>query len=156
MDLITQIMRDEGFRLDPYLCPAGHWTGGVGHKMTKKDWKEFNPKWMKDKKITFWTGKFTQDLDEAIRDVIQLASAKNITLNPVQMNVLVNMRFNLGLSGLKKFKKMLEALSNGDISTAAAEMIDSKWHRDFVKWNDNQDTEELRSRRLALQLLGAV
>jgi lysozyme len=149
-------MRDEGFRPDPYLCPAGHWTGGVGHKMTEKDWKEFNPKWSKDKKLTYWTGKFTQDLDQSIKDIIQLISDHGLELNQDQINVLVNMRFNLGLSGLKKFKKMLAALSRKDFATAAEEMIDSKWHRDFVKWNDNQDTEELRSRRLALQLLGAV
>jgi lysozyme len=149
-------MKDEGFRLDPYLCPANHWTGGVGHKMTQKDWKEFDLKWSKDKKLTYWTGKFTQDLDQSIKDIIQLISDHGLELNKDQMNVLVNMRFNLGLSGLKGFKKMLAALSRKEIERAAEEMLDSKWHRDFVKWNDNQDTEELRSRRLANQLLGVV
>ena len=35
--------------------------------------------------------------------------------------------FNLGISGLLKFKKMLAALLQLDYSMAASEMLDSKW-----------------------------
>jgi lysozyme len=153
---IAELMGDEGFRIDPYLCPAGHWTGGVGHKMTQKDWKDFDKSWSRSDKISFWTGRFTRDLDEAVRDVIQLLTEYDINATKDQINVLVNMRFNLGLAGLKKFKRMLSALKDGDLQRVSDEMIDSKWHRDFVRWNGGKDTEDLRSRRLANQMLGVV
>ena len=39
------------------------------------------------------------------------------------------MSFNLGLTGLRKFKKMKAALDNDDYRTAAAEAKDSKWFK---------------------------
>ena len=41
--------------------------------------------------------------------------------------MLVDMCFNLGLSGLKKFTKMLTALEAGDFDTAADELLNSRW-----------------------------
>jgi lysozyme len=38
------------------------------------------------------------------------------------------MAFNLGRSRLGKFKKMIEAVNEGDYEKAAEEMIDSKWY----------------------------
>lgn len=47
---------------------------------------------------------------------------------PVVQKVLIDMAFNLGLTKLNKFKKMREALLEGDYNKAADEMIDSKWY----------------------------
>ena len=42
---------------------------------------------------------------------------------------IVDMAFNLGLTKLKKFKKMKAALDADDYSAAADEMVDSNWYR---------------------------
>lgn len=44
--------------------------------------------------------------------------------------VLMDMRFNLGMKGLLKFKKFLHALEENDTKTARKEMMDSKWARE--------------------------
>ena len=40
------------------------------------------------------------------------------------------MSYQLGFSGLLKFKKMFKALENMNYEEAANEMLDSKWHLD--------------------------
>jgi len=47
----------------------------------------------------------------------------------VRFDTLTNMCFNLGAPRLSGFKKMWEAIEAGDYSTAAEEMLDSKWAR---------------------------
>ena len=46
---------------------------------------------------------------------------------PHVRDALVRMCYNLGLTRLLKFKKMLAALEVGDYNTAAIEALDSKW-----------------------------
>ena len=46
----------------------------------------------------------------------------------VRTEVILNMAFNLGLTRLQKFKKMIAALRIRDYETAAIEMKDSKWY----------------------------
>ena len=41
--------------------------------------------------------------------------------------VILDMTFNLGLAGLKKFVKFLQAVELGNYDTAADEMLDSLW-----------------------------
>jgi lysozyme len=43
--------------------------------------------------------------------------------------IFANMMFNLGASRLGGFKRMLAAVEKGDWSSAADEMVDSRWHR---------------------------
>jgi len=48
-------------------------------------------------------------------------------------NVLVEMAYQLGISGLHKFKKTLEHIENGDYKKASVEMLLSKWARQTPK-----------------------
>ena len=50
-------------------------------------------------------------------------------LIPARQEVMVNMMFNLGWPRLKKFVKMIAAAEDGDHELVAAEMLDSRWHR---------------------------
>ena len=43
-------------------------------------------------------------------------------------HVVVEMVFQLGKTGVSKFRKMWKALSNGDKQEAASQMKDSRWH----------------------------
>ena len=48
-------------------------------------------------------------------------------MDDARLGVLIEMCYNLGLSGLAGFKKMLAAVEAGDYKKAAKEMLDSKW-----------------------------
>lgn len=48
-------------------------------------------------------------------------------LNAVRQGVLAEMVFQLGISGVRKFAKMLDALNRQDYESAANEMMDSQW-----------------------------
>ena len=48
-------------------------------------------------------------------------------INDARQAVLINMAFNIGLSGLFKFKKTISAIKGGFYEKAAKEMLDSKW-----------------------------
>ncbi len=47
--------------------------------------------------------------------------------------ILINMAYNLGVNGLMKFKRMLDALEFEDYDEAANEMVDSVWYREVGK-----------------------
>jgi lysozyme len=64
-------------------------------------------------------------------------------LDEVRKAVLINMAFNLGVTGLFKFKNTLEAVNNGYFNRATAEMFDSKWRKEIG---------QLRFTELALQM----
>ncbi len=65
-------------------------------------------------------------------------------LDAIRMRILENMGFNLGISGLLKFKKMLAALQEGKYDEAAKEMENSKWARD-VKGRAVRLMKEMRT-----------
>lgn len=113
--LIEQIKRHEGVRLTPYRCPAGKLSIGVGRNLD-------------DVGISLEEAEYllSRDLDRAF-----LGLSKSLPyfqdLDSVRQGVLVNMAFNLGLSGLLRFQRMLSAVERGDYAGAAVEMLDSAW-----------------------------
>ena len=115
--LAARVRRNEGLSCLPYRCSAGALTIGYGHNLEARGIsKEVAELLLK------------QDLAIAEKQV------KNAfiwwpKLDDARMGVLVEMCFNLGISGLVGFKKMLTAVEAGDYQTAAQEMLDSKWAR---------------------------
>lgn len=51
------------------------------------------------------------------------------SLSPLRQEVLVEMRYNLGLGGVLGFRKMISCLRARDFDGAAREMLDSLWAR---------------------------
>lgn len=113
-EVLLRIRRAEGFSNMPYQCPAGHLTIGYGHNL--------------EHGISAEAAEFIlrEDVSRAQREV-QSAFIWWPKLTEARRFVLVDMCFNLGLSGLKKFTKMLTALEAGDFDTAADEMLNSRW-----------------------------
>ena len=113
--LVAQIQRHEGLRLKAYYCTAGKLTIGYGRNL-------------EDVGI---------DIDEAELMLRKdLARCENeclhafpwfADLSEQRKDVILNMCFNLGLAGLRKFKKFLKAVEMGAYETAAHEMMDSDW-----------------------------
>jgi lysozyme len=118
--LIEELIRDEGEVLHAYKDSLGYLTIGVGHLIDIR----------KDGSISKAASRFilNEDIDEKIAD-LDHAIPWWKSLSETRQRVLVNMCFNLGISGLLKFKKFLFALKVGDYGTAKKEMLDSLWAR---------------------------
>ena len=70
---------------------------------------------------------FEADLYVAINDMEKFTEDMNVDENVKEC--VTHMVFQLGLPRLNKFKKFKQALLDGDIETAQAEMKDSLWYR---------------------------
>lgn len=115
MSLIEQLKRHEGLRLNPYKCTAGKLTIGYGRNLEDKGISEHEAELM-----------LASDIHE-VQDELFKRLPVYSKLNPARKGALTNMGFNLGVTGLLKFKKMISALESGDYNLAAAEMLDSRW-----------------------------
>lgn len=129
MTLREQLERDEGLRLKPYRDSVGKLTIGYGRNLD-------------DRGIT--RGEAALLLDHDITDAwndVEAAFPWSRHLSEPRMGVLVNMAF-MGIGRLRGFVKMLAAMQRRDWKTAAAELLDSKYHQQVG----------LRAERLAEQL----
>lgn len=103
--------------LKMYLDSKGIWTIGYGHNL-------------RDKPITKKAADqiFSDDLMDVQLEVTH-AFPWYADLSTPRQWVILDMTFNLGLGGLKKFEKFLRAVELGNYDTAAEEMLDSLWSR---------------------------
>lgn len=123
--LETAIMRDEGLRLAPYQCSRGVWTIGYGATtmLGRKVMRHTRPISTREAEIMLGS-----DIFKALKDAQAVVPSFD-QHNDIRQEILVNMAFNLGRTGLGRFTKMLSALSVMDYVTAADEMRDSRWYR---------------------------
>ena len=141
--LKDQLILHEGLKLKPYKCPANKWTIGVGRNLEdvglSKDeqLKLFGTSGLSRKEvidrllargISEEEALFLldNDIEKCTADVKRFPWFES--LNSVRQKVIIDMRLNLGLAGLKGFKRMISALEQGDYDKAAEEMKDSKWY----------------------------
>ena len=109
-----QLVLHEGLKLKPYRCTAGKLTIGVGRNLDDKGLSKAESLLLLDNDIA--------EVEDAIKgyDWVQ-------RLDPIRRKVIVDMAFNLGVSGLRGFRRMIAALEQGDYEQAHTEMMDSKW-----------------------------
>ncbi len=139
-----QLILHEGLRPDVYKCPADKWTVGVGRNLEAKGLTK-----QEQAKILGTSGLSKLEVidvllergiskEEALfllaGDIEQCKSDLSrydwyTKLDPVRQKVLIDMRLNLGMTGLLEFRRMITALAGQDYEVAADEMIDSKWYR---------------------------
>jgi len=114
--LVDQLHRHESVRLKPYTDPAGKLTIGVGRNLD-------------DVGITAAEADYLLqgDIDRAVRGLMARYPTWFPDLDPVRQAVLVNMAFNLGLTGLAAFTQTLASIASGDYGKAADAMLASKW-----------------------------
>lgn len=115
----------EGIRNQIYTDSLGFRTVGVGHKIlpTDLEWDYPEGAWVNDERIIEL---FTADCEKAISGAKAVVPYFDDLPEDMQ-NVLVEMAFQLGMTGLSQFKKMLAALERRDYLTVIDEMMDSKW-----------------------------
>ena len=115
--LLAELERDEGMRLEPYRDTVGKLTIGVGRNLDDMGISEAEARFM-----------LANDAKRAERDARRALPSFD-ELSETRQRALVNMTFNLGLPGLLKFTDMLAALAAHDYERAAAEALDSRWAR---------------------------
>ena len=116
--LEDQLIAHEGLRLDIYKDSVGIWTIGVGRNLEHVGLRsEAEAKFL-----------LRSDL-VAIRAELERAIPWLSDLSEARQHVLMDMAFNLGVSGLMKFEKTLRHVANGNYAAASVEMLRSRWSR---------------------------
>jgi lysozyme len=116
--LEDRIRRHEGLRLFPYLDTEGYLTIGWGRNLSETGISPQEANTM-----------LQNDIDRAAQKYSNLPDFIRHKCNDTRCEVLIEMIFQLGYSGLLGFKKMFVAVHAGDFDQAANEMINSLWGR---------------------------
>jgi lysozyme len=124
--LKTEITSDEGCVLKVYKDHLGYKTVGIGHLLLETD-EEYEMGVGHPITQTKADEYLVQDLNICLKDC-ENAFHNNWRDWPEEVKLIIaNMAFNLGITRLRKFKKMFAALNKGDYKTASIEGLDSKW-----------------------------
>ena len=121
--LLKSVKEHEGYRTKVYLDTLGKRTVGYGHLCVEDHWEDD-----KEYEWGYLEEILHKDLREAIAGADELIEQHNCKdLEGQAKEVVVEMIFQLGKTGVSKFKKMWEALSEYNYIGASFEMLDSKW-----------------------------
>ena len=125
--LKEELTLDEGCEFKLYNDHLGYKTFGVGHLVTKDD-PEFEMEIGEEVSEERVNECFIKDIEKVIEDCHILYSYFNELPEDAQL-IIANMMFNLGRPRLTKFKKMKEAVNDGNWLEAAIQMEDSRWYK---------------------------
>ncbi len=118
----AQVIREEeGKSLVVYTDHLGTLTVGIGHKVVEKDDLQLRDTISEAR----CTSLFIYDLKKAEDGATE--AYHGTSKGSVIFHILTCMVFQMGVAGVKKFKKMLAALRDKDYAEAADEMLDSVW-----------------------------
>ena len=127
-DMRNRITRHEGIRRCVYEDQYGNPTIGVGHKLHKPVPADLC--WGIAKIAAVLALDIEHARGNAIHDLGEEAWSRT---PPAQQDVLTEMAFQLGGTGLMRFKKMLAAVRSADFETASEELLDSRLARQTPK-----------------------
>ena len=119
-------MFEEGVKYEIYNDHLGYKTFGVGHLVRATDPENEMAVGTKVSKMRV-AECFEADLYVAMNDMEKFTEGMEVDDNIKEC--VTEMVFQLGLPRLNKFKNFKQALLDGDIETAQAEMKDSLWYR---------------------------
>ena len=119
--LKIRIKKNEGFSLKPYKDQLGYYTIGFGHLIKKNEDRYFKTKYKKK----YLEQIFQLDFNKALNDYKKFLYKKNHKKNDKEL--LIEMVFQLGLSGVLKFRKMLFYLNKRQKYMVCLQMLDSLW-----------------------------
>ena len=136
--LRARITEHEGRRRHVYTCTAGHPSIGVGFNLDRPDARarlsavgaDYDA--VRAGRADLTDEQVDRLLDGTLAEAITGASglvSGFADLPDAAQAVLVDMVFNLGAAGVRKFRRMLAAVARRDWLAAAAEMESSLWFR---------------------------
>ena len=114
-DLLKRIKHHEGFRKSVYQCTEGYDTIGYGFAIKDLEMDEDIAEEILMRKV-----------EKLIKRVRSKFDWLDSVPHEVQ-GVLVEMSYQMGLSGVSKFKKALHAMQMFQWKLAATELLDSRW-----------------------------
>ena len=114
-DLLKKIKEHEGFRSRVYKCTEGYDTIGYGFAIKDLELDEDIAEEILLRKL--------EKLIKRIRDKFDWLD----TVPHEVQGVLVNMSYQMGVTGVSKFKKALHAMQMFQWMIAADELLDSRW-----------------------------
>ena len=121
--LMESVKKHEGYRNKVYLDTLGKRTVGVGHLCVEDFWeddKEYEEKFLMEI--------LAEDLQNAIKGARELKEEHSCTdIDEIAQEIIVEMVFQLGKTGVSKFRNMWKALSEKNYIGASYEMLDSRW-----------------------------
>ena len=121
--LLKSVKQHEGYRNKVYLDSLGKRTVGVGHLCVEDHWED-NREYPEEMLMNI----LVKDLKSAIQGAGELCSDCP-DLRDQAREIIVEMVFQLGKTGVSKFRNMWKALKKDppQYDVAAKEMLDSRW-----------------------------
>lgn len=141
--LEKSIKKSENLSLKPYLCPKGHITIGWGRNLKLNGISKSEADLMLRNDIL--------NIKLELEDKLPIFKK----LDDIRQNVLLEMAYNMGVPNLLEFKNTIKYLKNNDFEGASYEMLNSKWHKDFINY-DLQDGKRGNSGLLRSEYLSKV
>tara|TARA_R100000458_G_scaffold12572_1_gene10382 strand:- start:91 stop:546 length:456 start_codon:yes stop_codon:yes gene_type:complete len=132
--LREELKTDEGCKYEIYLDHLGLPTYGIGHLVTEKD-PEYGMEVGTLVDEIRVNEVFEQDIQVTINDCKKVYDDWN-TMNEEVKLICCNMMFNLGYPRYCKFKKMIQAIKDGDWLEAGNQMKDSRWYKQVTNRAD--------------------
>lgn len=161
IDIATKLIKlNEGLRLEVYKCPAGYKTFGYGTNLealdanlsTVKDVIELTAAWGDadfayrckqtglELAIDYISGEIKEKLANYFlqQDILncRYALSKHSwftdDLSHFQQAIVLDLSYNIGVSGVLKFKKMIAAIEQRNYGIAGEEMLTSKYHYQMI------------------------
>ena len=120
--LLESVKKHEGYKNHVYLDTLGKRTVGVGHLCVEDFWEDG-----KEYEEDFLMDILKKDLQQAIRQTNSMCEGLKISEDA--KIIIIEMIFQLGGTGVSKFRKMWQALQQDppDYAEASAQMLDSRW-----------------------------
>ena len=135
--LLQSVKKHEGYRNKVYLDTLCKRTVGVGHLCVEDFWED-------DKEYSeeMLMNILKDDLKNAIEGSERLLKDCPV-LDDLAKEIIIEMVFQLGETGVSKFKNMLKALKQDppEYSVAASEMLDSRWAKQTQNREQNTSAE---------------
>ena len=128
MSLAERLMEHEGFVPKIYKDTRGLATIGYGHLVTKQDPFIENVEYPEEELYDL----FLKDLQKAKNGAEEIVGHIK-ELHPTAKEIITEMVYQLGVTGVRRFLKTLLHLENRDYKNASLEMLDSAWRKQTPK-----------------------
>ena len=132
--LREELKIDEGCKYEVYLDHLGLPTFGIGHLITEKDPEHQMGIGTPIDEIRV-NEAFEQDVYVTIGECKKLIDDWDKLPEEVRL-IIANMMFNMGRPRLSKFKKMIQAIHDGNWLEAGYQMKDSIWYEQVTNRAD--------------------
>lgn len=115
-DIKSMLVHDEGWKNKPYKCPAGKITIGVGHNLEANGLDD----WVIEEILK-------RDIESCKEVAFEVFGRSFSSFKRGRKLAIINMIFQLGPAGFKRFKRTIRAMKEGRWEDAAHNALASLW-----------------------------